>query len=243
MIRLSFEKAAKEYMTCIVFNAYKGIVHIGPFQGMKMVEEIAWSDGNLGTKVLGCYEQELHPFIEEEIKRLNRIDREQPLSILDIGCSEGYYAVGLALRLPEAKVIAVDNSDDALKITQMAAKLNKVAVHTSKECPYDLKPDFVLCDCEGGEMDYLDLDKFPGLKDATIIVECHDNPENPHVTQTMGRRFEKTHEIWVVQESSRDPNQFYALCQFDSLMRWVAVTEGRPCTMHWLIMKVRERAE
>lgn len=237
--RLSLERAAKEYMTSVVLETYKGIVETGPFKGMKMLQEIAWCDGNLGTKVLGCYEQELHDFLEKEISRLKMIDRDYPLNILDIGCSEGYYAVGLALRLPEAKVIAVDTSEDALKITQMAAKLNEVILYTSKDCPYDFKPDLVISDCEGAELEYLDLEKFPGLKDATIIVECHDNQAHPYLTQTLGDRFDATHEIWVVQEGARDPNQFEVLLMFDSLMRWVAVSEGRPCTMHWLIMKVR----
>lgn len=238
--RLSLEKAAKEYMTAVVMETYKGVVEIGPFKGMKMLEEIAWADGNLGTKVLGCYEQELHDFLEEEISRLRMLDRDTPLNILDIGCSEGYYAVGLALRLPEAKVIAVDTSEYALKITQMAAKLNEVMLYTSKDCPYDFKPDLVLCDCEGAEREYMDPEIFPGLKKATLIIECHDSPGDPIITETLGNRFDPTHEIWVVQESARDPNQFEALNRFDSLMRWVAVSEGRPCTMHWLIMKVRK---
>lgn len=235
--RLSLEKAVKEYMTSVVFNHCRGSVMSGPFKGMKMVGEIAWSDGNLGTKLLGCYEQELHDFIEEAIGRVKMLKR--PGIVLDIGCAEGYYAVGLSLRLPEAKVIAVDELEEALRITLMAAALNEVVLETvsAKEFPYDLQPDFVLCDCEGAELDYLDPEKFPGLKNATIIVECHDNPSHPHITSTMGERFSETHEIWIVAEGSRDPNQFEVLCPFDSLMRWVAVSEGRPCCMHWLALK------
>lgn len=238
-MRLSFEKAAKEYMTCVIFNAYKGVVNIGPFKGMKMLEDVAWSDGNLGTKVLGCYEQDLHNFIEESIGRLKSLER--PVSVLDIGCSEGYYAIGLALRLPEAQVVAMDNSEDALKITQLAAKLNEVFLETTNVCPYDSKPDFVLCDCEGAEREYMDPERFPGLKEATLLVECHDSPGDPIITETLGKRFEATHDIWVVQEGPRDPNMFHVLCPFDSLMRWVAVSEGRPCTMHWLLMTVKKK--
>lgn len=233
---LFLEQAAKKYLNDYIYDCYKGIVMIGPFKGMKILKEMAWFDGNLGTKVLGCYEQELHEFIEDEINYLKKLGR--PPIILDIGCSEGYYAVGMALRIPGAKVVAVDSSDEALRITQLAAKANDVVIETLKDCPYDIKPDFVICDCEGGEMVYLDPDKFPGLRDATILVECHDM-ENTPATKTMGDRFKVTHNVWILFEGGRNPNQFDILGEFDSLMRWLAVSEGRPCIMHWLQMRVK----
>jgi hypothetical protein len=59
------------------------------------------AEGCAVPKLLGCYEQELHP-------ALNRaIDTDYGV-ILNIGCAEGYYPVGLARVLPTAHVIAFD---------------------------------------------------------------------------------------------------------------------------------------
>lgn len=236
--RLSIEQAAKRYVNHYIYHRAEGLVMTGPFKGMKMFEEVAWEDGNVGTKILGCYEQELHTFIENEVSRLHKLDR--PANILDLGCSEGYYAIGMGLRLPGANIVAMDTSEQALYITQEAAKINEVTVHTAKECPYDFKPDLVICDCEGAEMEYLDPEKFPGLKEASLLVECHDIGEG-EVTKVMADRFEATHKIYVVDEGARDPNQFEILRMMDSTMRWLAISEGRPCTMHWLLMGVLEK--
>jgi hypothetical protein len=239
---MSIEKAAKQFINSVIYTHANGIVMSGPFKGMRLLEEISWDDGNLGSKVLGCYEQELHQVIEEEITRLEKLytDRGPPV-ILDIGCSEGYYAVGMARRLVDTKpsITVVDSSEDALRITHAAAEYNGVEIFQAttvlfgKDFNTGYRPDLVICDCEGGEIDYLDLEKFPGLQTAVIIVECHDT------TQILVDRFAKTHEIWVVYEGARNPNQFEFLQRMDSLMRWLAVSEGRPCTMHWLLMRPR----
>lgn len=53
----------------------------------------AWSVPNL----VGSYESELHLQIEQLIL-------ERPQVVIDVGCAEGYYAVGLAQRLPDATI-------------------------------------------------------------------------------------------------------------------------------------------
>lgn len=230
--QLSYERCAKEYINAIIYLYSKGVVVTGPFKGMQLLEEVAWPDGNLGPKVLGCYEQELHNFLEEEITRLKKLE---DVRVLDLGCSEGYYAVGMALRLPKAEVMAIDSCDDAVRITGEAARANGVLVLTGKECPYDYKPNFVICDVEGAEIEYLDPEKFPALLEATMLVECHD-ADGREITDVLAKRFQDTHLILVINEGSRDPNQFECLIRFDSLVRWLAISEGRPCRMHWMIM-------
>lgn len=240
----SFERAAKEYLNTFIFKETKGLVQSGPFKGMLLLDEVSWSDGNLGTKVLGCYEQELHEAIEHEITRLAKLDR--PAIILDIGCSEGYYAVGLARMLPTAEITAVDSSEDALRITLETADANHVLLHDlitelfGPDFNVGYSPDLVICDCEGAEIDYLDLEKFPGLKQATILVECHDAGDHL-VTDPLGKRFGDTHDVYIIFEGPRNPNDFEMLRPMQSLMRWLAVSEGRPTMMHWLFMRPKAK--
>ena len=51
----------------------------------------------LVPKLIGSYECELHALVEQ----LCRIQYSQ---VVDVGCAEGYYAVGFAMRMPGSKV-------------------------------------------------------------------------------------------------------------------------------------------
>src|SRR5262245_457133 len=78
-----------------------GKVQSGPFIGMEILPDVSWNDGDISSKILGTYEQELHPIIEHEIKRLRRMDKPK---IVNVGTAEGYYAVGMAMQVPKAVV-------------------------------------------------------------------------------------------------------------------------------------------
>lgn len=54
------------------------------------------------------------------------------VSILDIGTGTGCIAISLAKNLPNAKVFALDVSEEALKIAKQNAELNKVDIHFIK---------------------------------------------------------------------------------------------------------------
>src|ERR1044072_5114497 len=75
------------------------VVQEGPFKNMVYVPKSVGS--TLVPKLLGSYESELHSTLEEIIDRNYQ-------KIIDIGCAEGYYAVGLALKNPKTKIHAFD---------------------------------------------------------------------------------------------------------------------------------------
>ncbi len=64
----------------------------GPFKGMAYPVRAA--EGARAARVLGAYEAGLEPVIETIIRRAYA-------TVIDIGCAEGYYAVGLARRMPQ----------------------------------------------------------------------------------------------------------------------------------------------
>ena len=90
----------------------------GPFQGMRFGSRAA--EGCYLPKLLGCYEHELHPIIA-------RLPRRGYRRVVNIGCAEGYYAVGLARLLPTATVLAFDSTAGARKLCAELAALNGVA--------------------------------------------------------------------------------------------------------------------
>jgi predicted O-methyltransferase YrrM len=206
-------------------------VILGPFAGMAYGDNVLCSA--YVAKLVGSYEEELHPIVEE-------ILQSKPTRVIDIGCAEGYYAVGFARRLPEAQVYAFDIDTDAQGYCADLAKLNGISdrVHINGLCtPETLveltsAPAFVLCDCEGCEHVILDPAKTPGLAHCTLLIELHDFLV-PGLTPCLVARFEKTHTVQLIDTMERDPTKYTVLSNVLPEDRYPAVREGRPAAMQW----------
>lgn len=238
-------RVRRSAITNNLIKAHAGAVISGPFAGTKLLPEVSsGEDGNLPPKLLGCYEAELHPAIAKAAAR-------NPEAVINIGCAEGYYAVGIARTLPSARVFAFEASPKGRDICQRTAVANKVAdrVVVAGKCEIELLRPIMdnnerlllIVDCEGGELELLDQARLPRLMHCDMIIECHDffNPRihgpPAHATEILKQRFSKSHTVEHVVEGPRDPNQFAELRRWSSLNRWLAVSEGRPVAMNWLV--------
>jgi hypothetical protein len=184
----------------------------------------------LVPRLLGSFERELHDSINEVVNRVWS-------NIINIGCADGYYAIGLARRLPTAHVYAVDSDPSFRSLCSKMAELNGVrgrvsvtdAVGTDELnglLPENSPPSFVLCDCEGCELDLLDPQVAPRLRTAWLLVELHDFV-NPTIGQTLLDRFEGTHEITRIPSSERDCHQYEELAALSDDDAALALTESR----------------
>lgn len=211
-------------------------VQSGPFAGMILPDAASWGDGDLAPKLLGCYEAELHPVIEKAVARA-------PDVVINVGCAEGYYAVGLARLLPNAKIYAFDIDEAAQRCCEQAAARNGVAerIVVGGFCEPDRLVElartagrvFILLDCEGGERQLVNPSSAPQLAHCDLLVECHDFLDRsitPGLTSLLGAH----HEIAQIREGARDPAQHPMLSVLGSLERWLLVCEWRPEVMHWL---------
>ncbi len=224
-------------MTNLVYESSRGVVQGGPFRGMRLLRKSSWGAGELSPKLLGCYEAELIPQVIEAIAK------NFP-QIINVGCAEGYYAIGFARRMPRSKVIAYDVSPAAQAVCQATAEANGVAdrVEIRGACTHttlteDLAgnlPTFMLMDCEGAEMLLLDPQNAP-FEHCDILVECHDL-FNPQITPTLIERFSSTHSIERIEEGPRTSN-YPILRKQDSVNRWIAVCEFRMAPQHWLMFR------
>lgn len=73
--------------------------------------------------------EELVQWILEDLQEKEK----KELKILDIGTGSGCIAVTLARHLPQAKITAIDVSEEALKVAKENARLNKVQVEFRKQ--------------------------------------------------------------------------------------------------------------
>lgn len=219
-----------------VFNQCNGMVKYGPFTGMKILPKYCWGDGDTGGKLLGIYETELYEEIEEVIK-------SKPDLIINYGCAEGFYGLGMAMRLPESKVMLFDINQNAINISRENAQANGLTnVEFSFQCSHDYLEEvlskaerpFILMDCEGAEDIVLDPVRIPSLAKTTIIVELHDCILDG-ITERMINKFSATHELDGISQGTRDLH-IEPLISVSDLDKLIIYNENRPCTMTWAVM-------
>lgn len=210
-------------------------VKSGPFAGMRYPDATVQTR-NLIPKILGSYESEIYPWIDEVLKQDYR-------TVVNVGCADGYYAVGLAMCMPHTRIIAFDTDVWARSSTRLLAIENKVqnvrveAMCTPKWLNGNLERDsFLLVDCEGYERVLLDPSASPCLYDCDILVELHEHLV-PGLMDTIQTRFISTHRIAFVTSVEKDPADFPALSVVPPSMREKVISEGRHAVQTWLYLK------
>jgi precorrin-6B methylase 2 len=206
----------------------------GPFAGMTYTDEA--SEGALMPRLLGTYESELHPHLAAFAKA--GLD-----CVIDVGCAEGYYAVGLARMMPDVTVYAHDIDEAArTKCAELAAR-NGVAQRVV--IGGEFRPDgfeafagrraLVMVDAEGAEVDILQPALSPALARMNLIVETHEIMRKGALL-TMIERFAPTHDIIRVDLGPKvfDPPSW--LTNLPHLDQLLAVWEWRAGATPWLVM-------
>jgi len=206
----------------------------GPFAGMDYLSEA--TEGALVPRLLGTYESELHP-------HLAAFAAQGLDCVIDVGCAEGYYAVGLARMIPEVTVYAYDIDPKArLACAELAAKngVSERVIIGGEFAPdgfqaFAGRRALVMVDAEGAEIDILQPALSPALAGMNVIVETHDL-YRPGTRATLVERFTPTHDIVTVHQGHKVfdmPDWLQALPHLDQLL---AVWEWRKQPTPWLVM-------
>jgi hypothetical protein len=229
-----------QYIKKLAESRTQSIVQNGPFRGMRFVNQNCRC-GGLVPKWLGVYERELGTSIEEAI--LLPFD-----TVVNIGAAEGYYAVGLALRMHDARVIAFEMDPSARELLNKVIQLNGVENHVAIEelCTSRILANIlqksgktlVVCDAEGSEAVLLDPIRVPKLEDCHILVELHDFAIGG-LSEELRDRFIKTHSIKHIWQEERQRSEFpYQTLYTRFIPRSIdlGLSEQRPCKMSWYWM-------
>lgn len=225
VIRRSRHRRDMEAGTAVA-DAAGWVVQRGPFQGMRYVEAY----GDLGAKVLGSYELELHDVVQELVE--SGYD-----TIINVGAAEGYYAVGFAKRCPQATVIAYEMSPAGRELCAAMARLNDVRVDVRGTFTADDLEDLpagrtlMVMDIEGEELALLDPDIAPALARADHLVELHDFVD-PAIKPTILARFGDTHRARIIATQPRSAADFPELTSRTERV----LDEHRPGPMEWAVL-------
>lgn len=208
----------------------------GAFKGLLM--RLPVQAGAPLPMMLGLYESELHPYVEAAIARGYR-------HIVNIGCGDGYYAIGMARRMPDSQFFAYDINPKAQEGCRLTAIANNVAGRVTiagefKGEDFAAHPageTFVICDIEGGEDALLDPAKFPALAGHDILVELHEL-YCPGVTERLRQRFAATHNLTFVNHQAKRAH-ISGLEGLTELDEFLLSYEGRGGPTPWLVMTAK----
>ncbi len=204
----------------------------GPFQGLELIPSTFLEHSS--PYLLGTYERELHQAWETVFQG----NYEQ---ILDVGAKFGFYAIGLALRFPNAPVVAFDTDRWARETTMEMAEANHAGPNLTVESFCDkswlrkkLLPNaLIVSDCEGYEAILFDSPNADSLRSATLIIETHDH-EVPGVTTALIRELSQTHQVVEIrsQEGATDCSVNLSFLEPDE--QRLALNDMRP-GQSWLL--------
>ena len=211
----------------------------GPFRGLRYPSRRTFGSA-LYPKLVGSYECEILPW-------LRHLQGRPYSAIHDIGCAEGYHAVGLAMLFPAARVYAYDTDPDAREACHQTAIFNGVAdrlvvsgtLTPEVLCRLDPREHaLVLCDCEGCELGLFTPEVVQHLAGYDLIVELHDFIDTT-ISRTLRERFAVTHKVALAAANARDPDRYPVLRSLPALARRIALDELRPEPMEWLLAESR----
>lgn len=229
-------RARSHRLTALLTARHNRRVLTGPFAGMDYTSE--QSEGAIAPKLMGTYEAELHP-------TLLRLAAAGITRVADVGCAEGYYAVGLARLMPKARVEAFDIDPRARALCKDLAARNGVADRVAIRERWSVEAmgavaagTLVFMDAEGAELELLGPEAPQALRSAELVVETHPALASG-VVETLCGRFAATHEIEKVFEAPKQTPTGAFGQRLQTLDDFAATWEWRATPTPWLVMRPR----
>jgi precorrin-6B methylase 2 len=215
----------------------------GVFSGMKYPPEQLMGSV-LIPKLLGSYELELQPLLQ-------RLQTRDYSEIVDIGCAEGFYAVGLGRLFPNSRVFAYDTNPEAVRLCGLMAKLNGIETRLTIGSRCDAKTlqnlpltrrALVVSDCEGYEKNLFNQDTVRKLAVHDVLIEVHDLIDI-HTSSRLQAAFANTHKLEIILAiddiKKAQTYDYPELAPFDLGQRKVLLAEYRAAMMEWFYFSPR----
>lgn len=172
-------------------------IYFGPFSGLTIPSELK-SELTL-AEVLGFYESCL--FGVWESLAAKNIDQ-----IMMVGGSHGYYSAGLSYLFQPKKTFVFESNIDSHDFIKKWVDYNDInmpelfeTATTEIFSKWNTPVDLIISDCEGGEFDLLDPQKYPWQKACDLVIEVHPFYKK-NLLGTLINRFKKTHKVNIIYD-------------------------------------------
>jgi hypothetical protein len=181
---------------------FKQEVKNGLFKGLQF-NHIKPTGSSVYAKLLGSYELELESVLKNMLT-------QNFTHLVNVGCDEGYYAVGIARVLPGISVIAFDCNKMAQEKCRALVAANNVQqqvvvkscfVENDIACIKKTGKTLFIIDCEGCEDNIITPTLLTDFATASFIIELHYQ-QAPEILEKLQHLFSPTHSIALVKALS-----------------------------------------
>jgi len=203
------------------------------------------TESTLVPKIVGSYEYQLQHWLSQIINT-NYSD------IVNIGSAEGYYAVGLAKKMPNTVIHCYDINEKDIEFSKQMAKANNASNLTwNTFCNENTLLNFayrgktlIICDCEGYELELFTKTVIDKCKHVDFLIELHD-VVNPIISSQILSNFQSTHTFNVVNNKDVDYSMLNGLQKLSPKEREFALFEHRGglyknIFMEWVFLTPKE---
>ena len=211
----------------------------GPFKGVQYASFNS-AGSSLLAKILGSYEDELHETIYSVL-------HNNYSEIIDVGCAEGYYAVGFAGKSKAKKIYAFDTDKRAIELCMQNAAVNEV---NSKIIPGDFCSDqtladfkftghgFIFSDCEGYEKTLFNNKNSHNLGTCDMIIEMH-HLVHPDIKEYLQNLFSKSHHIHIIPSRLKFVDDYPELASIGKEYYRDSIISERDTRQEWMFLKAK----
>lgn len=226
----------------LVYERFDGKVICGPFMGLTIPRNTTWKYTHVAQMILGVYESQVLNVLQDS----RFLERE---IFIDIGAADGYYPIGLCYSKRMKKAFAYEIDPKSREAISASAIVNGVessivirSEATAQELSkltdeVDMNEAVILVDIEGGEFDLLSSEMMLNFKNAVFIIEIHNWVDNfIDKYHDFLKRAELFFSIELLKYDYSKLDNLNMLSDFPDDNRFLLLSEGRPCLMHFLLL-------
>ena len=235
----------KNFLNKKIIKISNSKVMSGKYKNTHLENISHWSKFDYAPKLLGLYEEQIQNLIVDIQKKKNL------KTLINIGCGDGYHALGLVKNKFFDKSICYEISLEARNILETNIKKNNLYEKfiIRKEANIDeIKKDLqklkseetlFLIDIEGTEFTLFKDEDLNFLKKSYLVIEDHNFfIKDNELKEKFYLSLHKFFNVVFIENGPRNPfiiqNDFLEQLNDDS--RFLLLSEGRPQKMRWIFL-------
>jgi len=235
----------KNFLNKKIIKISNSKVMSGKYKNTHLENISHWSKFDYAPKLLGLYEEQIQNLIVDIQKKKNL------KTLINIGCGDGYHALGLVKNKFFDKSICYEISLEARNILETNIKKNNLydKFIIRKEANIDeIKKDLqklkseetlFLIDIEGTEFTLFKDEDLNFLKKSYLVIEDHNFLiKDNELKEKFYLSLHKFFNVEFIENGPRNPfiiqNDF--LDQLNDDSRFLLLSEGRPQKMRWIFL-------
>jgi len=241
-IEKAFAKLRRKRISKELFKKHEGIIQLGPFEGLRLIDDTNISKGVLGMKIYGLYEQ----VVIEELLGMGAFN-----DVVDIGAADGYFPLGMLRAGLAKRTICFEETEKGQESIEKNAKYNNSSDQTVifgsasgdsllsklEEVNFNKKNSLIICDIEGGEFEIFSKDFFEKVHGASIIIELHDRVQNLPISlrEDLIAKLPSDYTSKIIKAKPVSWDGIKDLEELHDIDRVLVTCEGRRILGEWLV--------